>query len=145
MRTKNIEVSKKINELICQQSWFDFHVVSFDGYKLIIGGSIDLSYYHTLEIIFEDIFFVSGFFRGWHSDTEKTVFEIPDNEIELNEKYEVEEDYQLFIFKTEEYKNDIIIVAKTVSYNTDTVYYYHKTDLKPNERIATFVKIPPTM
>lgn len=27
-----------------------------------------------------------------------------------------------------------------VSYNTDTVYYYNKTDLKPNERIADFLK-----
>ncbi|MBF7091600.1 hypothetical protein IUY40_08610 [Flavobacterium sp. ALJ2] len=87
LRTKNIKISKKINELICQQSCFDFHVLSFDGYKLIIGGSMDLSYYHKLEIIFEDIFFVSGFFRGWHSNTEKTVFLIPDNEIELNQKY----------------------------------------------------------
>ena len=139
-REKNFETSKKIDEVIRKEKWFDFHVLEFDGYRLTVGGSIDLTYYHKLEVIFEDIFFVSGFFRGWHSDTEKIVFQIPENEIELNGKYEIEQDYQLFTFKTEDFKNDIIIASNNISYNTDTVFYYNRPDLKPNERIADFVK-----
>ena len=139
-REKNFETSKKIDEVIRKEKWFDFHVLEFDGYRLTVGGSIDLTYYHKLEVIFEDIFFVSGFFRGWHSDTEKIVFQIPENEIELNGKYEIEKDYQLFTFKTEDFKNDIIIASNNISYNTDTVFYYNRPDLKPNERIADFVK-----
>lgn len=139
-RVKNIETSQQIDKIIRKEIWFDFHVLNFDGHRLTVAGSIDLIYYHNLEVIFEDIFFVSGFFKGWHSDTEKTVFQIPENETELNEKFEIEQDYQLFTFKTEDYQNDVIIAANTISFNTDTVFYYDRQDLKPNERIADFVK-----
>lgn len=139
-KAKNTDTAIKIDELIRKQGWFDFHVLSFDGNKLIVGGSIDLTYYHSLEIIFDDVFFVSGFFGGWHSDTDKAVFQIPDKEKDLNIKYEIEQDYQLFTFKTEDFENDIIIAANNVSFNTDTVFYYDRPDLKLNERIADFVK-----
>jgi len=141
-KIKNVETSRQIDDIIRKgkETWFDFHVLNFDGYRLAVAGSIDLAYYHTLEIIFEDVFFVSCFFRGWRSDTEKTVFQIPNNEIELNRKYEIEQDYQFFIFRTEDYKNDVIIAANNVTFNTDTVFYYDRPDLKQNERIADFVK-----
>ena len=45
------------------------------------------------------------------------------------------------MFKTEDYKRDVMIAAKNISFNTDTVYCYHREDLKENERIADF--IPP--
>lgn len=118
----------KIDDEIRRHEWFDFHVLSFDGFKLKIAGSVDLTYYHKLEIIFEDIFFVSGFFQGWHSDTKQKTFFQPDNEKEMNEKYEIEQGYQLFIFKTEGYKNDAIIAAKNITFNTDTVYYYERPE-----------------
>jgi hypothetical protein len=130
----------KIDSEIRQHEWFDFHVLNFDAFKLTVAGSVDLTYYHKLEIIFEDIFFVSGFFQGWHSDTKQRTFLLPDNEKEMNEKYEIEQGYQLFIFRTEDYTNDVLIAAKNISFNTDTVYYYERTDLKENERIADFVK-----
>ena len=139
-RTKNIETSRQINEIIQKETCFDFHILSFDGHRLIIGGSIDLTYYHNLEVVFEDIFFVSSFFKKWQSNTKQTVFKIPDNEIQLNEKYEIEQDYQLFMFQTEYFKNDVLIAANSISYNTDKVFYYDKSDLKSNERIAEFVK-----
>jgi hypothetical protein len=135
---KNIVL--RIDNEIRQHEWFDFHILNFDGFKLTVAGSVDLTYYHMLEIIFEDIFFVSGFFQGWHSDTEQRTFLLPDNEREMNEKYEIEQGYQLFIFRTEDYTNNVIIAAKNITFNTDTVYYYERADLKENERIADFVK-----
>lgn len=139
-KKRNSDMTRKIDALIRKETWFDFHVLSYDGYKLTVGGSIDLTYYHTLELIFEDVFFVSGFFNGWRSDTGQAVFQIPDNEIELNNKFEIEEDYQLFVFRSEDYQNDIYIAANTISFNTDTVFYYERQNLKSNERIADFVK-----
>lgn len=136
----NSLATNKINELICKNDYFEFHVLSYDGFSLTVAASKDLTYYHNLEIIFKNVFFVSGFFNGWRSDTEKPVFQIPDNEIEMNTKFEIEQDYQVFRFKTENYNNDIIIAANLVSYNTDTVYYYDRPNLNNNERIATFVK-----
>lgn len=119
----------RIDSEIRQNAWFEFHVSKFDGYKLSVAGSIDLIYYHNLEIIFEDVFFVSAFFHGWHSDTTKRTFFLPDNEKEYNEKYEIEQGYQIFIFKTENHNNDVIIAAKKLTYNTNTVYYYDKKDI----------------
>lgn len=121
----NIEVVNSIDSLIRSNKWFDFHVLSYDGRNLKIGGGIDLTYYHNLEIIFSDIFFFHGFFETWHSNTDNQVLIIPSKEInlELNMKFEIEQGYQLFIFKTEDYKNDIYIAAKEISYKENIVKY----------------------
>jgi hypothetical protein len=105
---------------------------------LIIAGSKDLSYCHNLEIIFTDVFFASTFFNGWQSDTSKPVIELPDIEtnLNLNVKFEIEEGYQMFIIRTEDYENDIYIAAKEIDFNTDTVYYYQRENLKENERLS---------
>ena len=101
-----------------------------------------MTYYHQLEIIFESIFFASTYFQEWRSDTKKPVIEIPEFSLnkELNLRFEIEKGYQVFIMRTEDYKNDIFIAAKEISYNTDKVYYYDKIDLKEDERLAEFVK-----
>lgn len=140
MKETIINIVKEIDNEIRKNKWFDFHFLKYDGITLTIAGSDDLTYYHTLEINFANIFFVSGYFEGLHSDTTKTVFQQPENVKESNEKYEIEVGYQLFIFKTSDYKNDIVIAAKEIKYNTDTVFYYDRPDLKDNERIADFVK-----
>ena len=130
-----------IDQIIRQHSWFDFHVLKYDGSRLTIAGGIDLTYYHQLEITFENIFFAATFFEEWHSDTSKTVFEVPEAELSrsLHLQLEIEQGYQVFIFHTEDYKNDIYIAAQKVTFNTDTVYYYQRPNLKEGERIADFV------
>lgn len=140
MNSETKKLVEQIDSLIRQQPWFDFHVFHYDGSKLIIAGSTDLDYYHKLEVVFEDVFFVSGHFNLWHSNTKAPVFVLPENEAQLIRMFKIEQGYQLFVFKTEEYSNDFVVAAKTVSFNTDTVYYYNRTDLKENERIALFVK-----
>ncbi len=137
------QLVNEIDQIIRKNQWFDFHVIKYDGYRLIIGGSIDLTYYHKLEIIFEDVFFASTFFNEWHTDTNKPVLEIPNDKLnkELNLRFEIEQGYQVFIIHTEDYKNNIYIAAKTLIYNTDTVYYYKRNELKENERIADFVNV----
>lgn len=134
------DIVLKIDSEIRRHKWFDFQVISFDGVKLVVAGSMDFTYYHKLEIIFEGIFFVSGFFEGWTSNTKQSTFLLPENEKELNEKYEIEQGYQVFIFRTENYNNDVVIAAKNLTFNTDTVYYYERSNLIENERIAQFVK-----
>lgn len=133
----------EIDQIIRKNKWFDFHVLQYDGHKMIIGGGADLTYYHNLELIFEDIFFVSAYFNGWHTDTSKPVIEIPDSSLiqDLNTKFDIEQGYQLFIIHTEDYSNDIYIAAKNLTFNTDTVYYYEREGLKENERLADLIKI----
>ncbi len=140
LKNQNLEKVTVINQIIKKQEISDFQIISYDKTCLVVGGSFDLTYYHTLEIIFTDVFFFKGYFEGWQADFLDTVFEIPKNEKELNLKYEIEHPYQLFVFRTDNKQNDIIIAANSVSYNTDTVFYYNRPDLKDNERIAYFVK-----
>ncbi|WP_192820972.1 hypothetical protein [Rufibacter sp. LB8] len=125
MKEQNQNAVLEIDHIIRQNLWFDFHVLSYDGNSLIIGGSTDLSISHTLEIVFDDVFFVKAYFEGWHTDTKNTVIEIPtgNTQIELNKKYEIEQGYQLFIIRTEDYKNDVYIAASRITYKTDTVKY----------------------
>lgn len=142
MKEQDFDIVKEIDRRIREHDWFDFHVTSYNGRVLEIVGSMDLSYYHQLEIIFEDVFFASIFFERWHSDTKKPVIELQDSDLnkELNMRFEIEQGYQLFVIRTEDYENDIYIAAKKISFNSDTVYYYDKADLKENERLAEFVK-----
>jgi hypothetical protein len=125
----------RIDEMIRRKSWFDFHVLRFDGKKLIVAGGTDLMYYHSLEVIFEQVFFVSGIFQEWRSDTSSKVFFIPDNIVELNLRYGIEPEYQLFAFKLQEQSEYFLVAAKALSFNMDTVYYYQRENLRPNERI----------
>nr|WED69444.1 hypothetical protein PJ912_06265 [Pectobacterium colocasium] len=53
-----------IKEHDWKQSWLDFSVFLYDRERLIIVGSDDLSYYHTLEIIIESPSFFQGYWTG---------------------------------------------------------------------------------
>ena len=53
-------IVSEIDQIIRKNKWFDFHVLRYDGHKMIIGGSTDLTYYYNLELIFEDIFYNSS-------------------------------------------------------------------------------------
>lgn len=141
MNDKYKSVVKQIDDYIRQNAWFDFHLWRYDGRNLVILGSTDLTYYHKLEIVFTDVFFASTFFEGWKSDTNKSVIEIPNTELnrELNIKFEIELGYQIFIIRTEDYKNDIYVAAKGIEYNTDTVYYYQRDNLDDNERLVDYL------
>ncbi len=125
---KNQETALKIDNLIRQQGWYDFQVYHYDGANLTIGGDIDLTYHHSIEIRFEEVFFVSGFFGTWCSNTDEMVFEMANGEKlkELNIKYEIEQYNHLFIFTTEDYKNDVIIAAHNVSYEINPKKFLRK-------------------
>lgn len=125
MGNENQKNVLEIDSIIRQNPWFDFHITKYDGYNLTLVGSIDLTYFHTLEIIFEEVFFVSSFFEGWRTETSEVVIEIPidETEKELNKKFEIQQGYQLFIIHPEDFKNRIYIAAKRIAYRTDKVNY----------------------
>lgn len=129
-----------INDIIRRELWFDFHVISYDGTNLILAGGVDLTYNHTLEIVFHNIFYLSAFFQGWHSDTKHPVLALATADDALNSRLEIEQGYQVFVLKTEDYRNNVIVAAENIFYNTDTVYYYERENLQPNERIADCVQ-----
>lgn len=105
----------EINTFVYQHNWMDFEVKSYNGYQLIIAGSTDLMYYHLIEITFEDVFWFSGFMNGWQSDTSNATLKLSDEYC----KFEIEEGYYLFEFVCEDYKNNVLVAAKTIHFNTE--------------------------
>jgi hypothetical protein len=135
------ETRKKIEEIdaiIRQNAWFDFSVYSYDGSNLVVTGSTGFSYYHELEVTFHNVFFASGYFRDWKSDTTQPVFMTLKQEdaYKMNFQLEIEAGYDLFVFKVEGSKNNVVIASKNISYSTDTVLYYYREDLQPGMRLA---------
>ena len=135
---------EEIDAVIRQNAWFDFQVSSYDGSNLVISGSTDFTYYHELEVTFHNVFFASGYFRDWKSDTTQSVFRMPEQEEahQMNFQLEIEEGYELFIFEVEDSKNDVIVVVRSISYSMDTVLYYYREKLEPGMRLADFVIKP---
>lgn len=117
---------KEIDKLIRSNHCFDFHMLKYDGRSLTIGGGINLTYYHSLEITFTDVFFIQGFFETFSTDTEEPVLIIPDKTLnrELNIKFEIEKGYQVFIFRTGNYENNVYVAAKEIDYEEKIVKYY---------------------
>ncbi|WP_196295012.1 hypothetical protein [Hymenobacter ruricola] len=138
---------EEIDTIIRQNAWFDFCVGSSNGNDLVITGSTDFCYYHELEITFHNVFFASVYFQNWKSDTRLPVFIIPEQAeaYQMNFQLEIEQGFDLFIFRVEDSKTDVIIAAASISYNTDTVLYYYREDLQPGMRLASTVTKPNTV
>jgi len=133
-KTKNIkrielnQLVQNIDKLIRAHHCFDFHILKYDGRTLTIGGGTNLTYSHSLEIAFTDVFFIHGFFETFSTDTTNQVFYIPDQikARQLNLEFEIEQGYKLFVFKTDNYENDVYIAAKDVNYEEKIVKYYEE-------------------
>lgn len=138
------EKVEKINSIISQESWMDMEVLSVKGGNLVIGGSIDFTYGHSLEIIFEDIFYLS-INMEWKVDTSKPTLFVADREeaMEVNKAFRVEQGNLIFKLKAEDVEEFFYVAAKNLDFNTDRVLYYFKDNLGENERIADWVKINP--
>ncbi|GIO67640.1 hypothetical protein [Paenibacillus cookii] len=114
------KVVEDINTFIRSQLWLDFEVLQYDKQKLTIIGSIDISNMHDIEIVFEDIFFVSLPIE-WKTDTSRQVLSILEGEkaIILNKKFQVEQGYSIFAFAPEDYPDDFgcYVCAKKITFN----------------------------
>lgn len=101
-----------------------YRIQSFAGTRLHIVGSSDICYYHDVEIILEEVQFISCM----------TNFRLLDiSEVELNSRdREVILNSDEGLFK---------IIAERVAVQAGKVYYYDRgTKLRPGERIAEWVE-----
>ncbi len=139
METK--EIVQKINAIISKESWLDMEVLEIKGGSLIIIGSTDFTYGHSLEIIFEDVFHIS-INSEWKTNTSKPVLHLVDIKegLTINQKYQIEQGNILFKILPEDLEIPFYISARNISFNTDNVLYYKKETLEANERIADWVK-----
>lgn len=135
------ETVEQINRILSNESWLDMEVLEMKGGSLVIIGSTDFTYGHSLEIKFAEVFHMSVN-TEWKTDTSKPVLYLVDNgeSVEINQKYQIEQGNILFKILSEDIETPFYISAKNISFNTDSVLYYKKDNLKSNERIADWVQ-----
>ncbi|WKN43945.1 hypothetical protein [Tunicatimonas pelagia] len=135
------EKVERINTLISRESWLDMEIHGMNGGNLLIAGSVDFTYGHSLEIIFQDIFHMSVN-SEWQVDTSKTVLYVVNNgeHVNINISYQIEQGNTLFKIIAKDMKVPFYVSAKDIEFNTDKVLYYKKENLGENERIASWVK-----
>lgn len=120
MDNKKVKITvDEINDFIRKKMWLDFEVLNYDKSKLTVIGSIDISTVHDIEIVFEDVFFVSMPFE-WKTDTSETVLIFVEGEeaIAINKRFQVEKGYYIFKFIPEDFPEDFgcYLGAKSISY-----------------------------
>lgn len=114
-----------------KESWLDFSIFLYERGRLVIVGSDDLSYYHTLEITIETPSYVNGV-MDWSCDLDDDFMKISihNNDSQSLSILEFYSDNELK-FKT---------IGNSISINFDTVFYYKKDNLSANERLAYWIK-----
>lgn len=113
-----------INEILKMSLWMDFEIKRYSEGKLTIYGGVDLLYSHSIEISFEDVFFVSLPFE-WKTDTKAEVLHLLEGEASkaINLKFMVEQGYHIFKFMAEDYPGDFgcFIGARMISHTVIAV------------------------
>lgn len=125
MRIENIV--SEIRHHIWEKSWLDFSLYACERSRLVIVGSDDLCYYHTVEIVAENPSFIQNT-SYWTCDI---------NEVFIG--VDLERGLKKLAFY---YGGEVCfsVSADKFSVNFDTVFYYKKAELLQNQRIAHWVK-----
>jgi len=105
-----------------------YHKNEIPENTLFVFVSTNYSYYHQIEIVFHQVAHFETFPEIWrpHPDKEALTFETTGQDFR-------------FCFNDDE-NNKWYINAPAISIYNGTVYYYQRPQLKPDEKIALFVK-----
>jgi hypothetical protein len=132
-----MDALERLNEL----AYAEYRVLSFDGSRLTIAGSRDLSYAHNVEVEFSEVSFIScptdilePTFRCATGDEAKTVGRLVS--IDAGETLVAIDAGSSGSLERQVY----FILAEGVRVSQGTVYYYERENLQPGERIAEWVK-----
>ena len=109
----------------------DFHVLSFDGYRLVVVGSFDLCYYHGVEVHFVGVDRIN--LPVWFNCPEFA------DEGPVSDPWSGVEKPRRFVICADDGRHEVI--AEDVEVVLGIVYYYDRgAQLQPGERIAPWVK-----
>ena len=139
-----VNLTNKVNELnslLSHEIWLDMELFEIRKGCLTIIGSIDFTYGHSIEIRFEDVFYLN-LRSEWTVETSNPFLKIVDGDeaYSINLQFRIESGYTLFKIIHEDANSPFYIAAKSLSYNTDRVLYYKKEKLEKNERLADWLK-----
>ncbi|WDV44824.1 hypothetical protein PV797_15035 [Clostridiaceae bacterium M8S5] len=143
------DILSSLQEDLESNNIFEFNILSLkeDG-TLTIAGDFDLSYCHSVEIVFKKTTYIScpvcfsdAFFRiatesekevlssklygNWNEliiciEADKNLYDVDKNSYDCSKKY--------------------FILAEEIEYKFGTVYYYKREKLEEGERIAEWIK-----
>lgn len=128
-----------VNEAISKMPWCDCDVIPTAFGSFAIACSDDLTYYHTIEIVFADVLFTYCRY-DFHIDTAKGLFVTSEPSklpITLNQRL-LNDGYKLYTIEDED-GAIYCIASKELSISYDSVLRYSRPDLQPNQRIADWI------
>ena len=117
--------AEAINAIITENVWFDMTILDFNGFwNLEIIGSIDLTYYYTLKIVFKEICHIS-INVDWHTEPSRPVFELLEGaeDQRIRKQRCVLDEYAIFKITHEEAppSEPFYVAAKDIAYSTEKV------------------------
>lgn len=115
----------RANEYISDMAWFDFAVGEYNGQNLSIIGSVDLSYYYQLEVVFEGATYFN-ISSSWHTaPSEETVFTLGNAEdYQVINQYDVCSGYSVVVkIKSEDSDKHFLVACYGVSVKAGLVKY----------------------
>ena len=117
------ELVLEINKFLKSKDWFDFELDRYENGNLTILGSTDFSYYHEIEIVFEDVAFIQCP-KVWSVNTIQDVIikSYEEEQRRINIDYEIEQGNILFKIVAED-KAPIFISSRSISHKIEKVNY----------------------
>lgn len=114
-------------------------------HTIVILGSSDFTYYHTLEIVLSGVIAHNlpqeGEFRG--DDTEPQIVLIEDSDKEeILTRFQLPINSNYFVFGLGSWPSEerYYLVAEDIKQKTRLVFYYEPENLQPGEKLAWWVK-----
>jgi hypothetical protein len=106
-----------INDYVMRHMpWCDFGLSSFDGFELVVTGSIDQSStVHQIALTFRQVKFI-GCHESWHTDTTRRFLRIRDPLDRCERMPVVEIGHLLFELTPEDFDYPFFIVAQSVEF-----------------------------
>ena len=138
MDVEGEDVMALLESLRSSSNTTDFEVNTYDGSRLLIVGSFDLTYYHEVEIEFESVAYIEL----------PTLFDRPRLRIATAEESErlryldLSPPEKLYAIDTDPDTEDrtFYVAAESVRARRCMVYHYQREDLKEGEEIAPWVE-----
>jgi hypothetical protein len=126
----------EINKLGC----WDWRIASFDGSQLCIVGGTDLAYSHIVEVWISEVDYVSCPTQFSHA----TFRQATDMEhTALADIVDLTSSQEIIVIEAETMASlgiiQFFIVGNAIEVVHGNVYYYHRSDLKPGERLAPWL------
>jgi hypothetical protein len=130
-----------INDYLKDFAWFDFMVSDFDGSSLYLIGSVDLSYYYQLEVIFKQATFIQCSSSFHTSPSEETVFQLAtEEERQKINQYENDCGYSIVVkIKPEDSEECFFIACYGIEFSNKLVKY-HLSDGSDSELKQKIIK-----